>query len=259
MKFRDETDRAFSRLGVRAVQLLDAQPGARIIDVGCGAGSTVLEIAEAVGAEGHVLGVDVCRDLLQCAGERTSHLPQVDLCCGDAATKVFAPQFDAGFSRFGTMFFADPVQAFTNMRSALRPDGRIVLTAWQDAEKNGWCADLMRVVLPLVDELPEPYKPRAPGTFAFAEREYLEQILAESGFRKVNIEDVREPVPMGSGSVQAAVEFALRVGPAASLTEKQTESVRRDIRAALADFFAAAADGEHVALPGAAWLVTAQA
>ena len=156
VRYRDETDLAFGVLSASAMVRLNAQTGERVIDVGCGAGTTLLEIAKAVGPAGHVVGIDACDKLARCAQLRTAHIPQVQVLCGDATQVELPPSYDALFSRFGMMFFASPITAFRNLRNGLRPGGRLVFTVWQAANKNGWHADLMSVVLPHVSETPAP-------------------------------------------------------------------------------------------------------
>jgi SAM-dependent methyltransferase len=252
-----ETDRAFGSFGVRAMELLAIQPGERVMDVACGAGSTVLELAGAVGGTGSVLGLDVSAPLLDLARQRSQGLSKVELVCADASTYRAEAGFDALYSRFGAMFFDDALGAFANLRKALKPGGRFAFSCWQAHELNAWCSELLEAVGPLLAEPPPELGPGQPGTFSLADREHLQGLLTQARFQGVQIEDVRAPVPIGAGGVPAAVEFALRVGPVASLTERQTPEVQARIRGRLTGLFEQHCVRGSVTLPGAAWIVTA--
>jgi SAM-dependent methyltransferase len=123
-------DRQLAPLGKEAIAALQPARGERILDVGCGAGQTLLQLAEMVGSEGAVVGVDIAAELLEVARERVKHLPNVDLLCGDAQRlDLRSLRLDAIFSRFGVMAFADPVAAFENLQAALRPGAGSLLSA----------------------------------------------------------------------------------------------------------------------------------
>ena len=257
VKYLAETDRAFGGFAERTLEVLAAREGERVMDFGCGAGSVVATVSERVGPSGHVLGLDPSAVLVECARERTEHLGNVAFACEDAAVFRASEEFDALYSCLGAMFFADPVAAFDNLRQNLRSGGRMVFCCWQAAQLNRWCATPLEAVLPFAAEPPPRPEPCAPGTFSLADRAYLEGILADAGFHAIELRDVHAPVPIGMGGVEGAVDFALRVGPAASLTEKQTPKVRRTIRARLFELFEDIADGDMVSLPGVAWIVSA--
>ncbi|MFT4710276.1 MAG: SAM-dependent methyltransferase [Bacteroidia bacterium] len=251
------TDRAFGPFGEVALERLNARPGERILDIGCGAGSSVLRLVHAVGAAGSVLGVDTSMPLTAIASQRCAAVPGASLLCADAACAELGAGYDAVFSNLGTMFFARPSAAFESLRRALAPGGRIVFTCWQSEDRNHWCSRLLEVVQPFMDEAPSTSSPQTPGTFAFADPSYIERLVTDAGFVNVAIEGCELPVPMGHGSVEQAVDFAHCIGPAASLSEKQTPEVQAQIRERLTSFFESVATGSAVTLPGAAWIVTA--
>lgn len=260
-------DRGLSPFGAAALERLAPRTGEHILDVGCGSGATLLELAPRVGSTGAVLGVDLSRALLALARQRIEALPEgaarVTLLESDAARHPFTPSFHALFSRFGVMFFADPVRAFQNLKRALLPGGRLVFACWQGLADNPWCAvplEAMRRALGELPPLPAPFAsdPHAPGPFAFADAERVRHILSGAGLAEVELEPFRAPVLMSDDGLDSGVDFTLRVGPVsrvyAELTEVERAAVRRELRAVLAPSMA----GDALALDGAVWLVSAR-
>jgi SAM-dependent methyltransferase len=194
--------------------------GERVIDVGCGTGATTLAIAEQVGAPGAVLAIDISEPMLAVAHRRSAERghAHVQFLRADAQTHRFAPAtHDLVISRFGVMFFGDPVAAFANLRSALRPGGRLAFVCWAALEDNPWFA------LPLaVGERwlgpPEPQPPRAPGPLAFSEAGYVEEILSAAGFADVAIDTAATHL-QGAASAAAEADFACLVGPLTRLIQ----------------------------------------
>jgi SAM-dependent methyltransferase len=203
------------------------QSGERVLDVGCGAGRTTRDAARAAGA-GEVLGIDVSAPALDRARERND-LSNLTYELGDAQTYAFASaRFDVAISRFGTMFFSDPLAAFTNVGRALRRGGRLAMLIWQQRDRNEWALAL--------DIDPEPY--------SLGDAVATERILNAAGFRDIGFEDVREPVFFGPDA-DAAHAF---VRPFAGAIDDGR------LRASLA-----AHTREHgVTYDSRAWLVTAR-
>jgi SAM-dependent methyltransferase len=254
-------DRGLYPFGRAVLERLAPLPGERILDIGCGAGATLLELAPAVGSTGEVVGVDPSRPLLELARTRAAAagLSNVTLLEADAAHHAFAPSSHALFSRFGVMFFADPVRAFQNLRGALAAGGRLAFACWQGLAENPWCALPLTAARQALGELPPPPEPDAPGPFAFADPERVRRILTGAGFSHVAVEPFHTPVLMSEDGVEGAVDFALRVGPVArlyaDLAEPERQAVRRELRSALAPW----ATGDTLSLGGGAWLVSARA
>jgi SAM-dependent methyltransferase len=262
VKHQVEFDRAIGAFGSAALARLPLAAGARVLDVGCGTGSSTLEIIERVAPNGAVVGVDVSQLLLARARER---LPEraaarrvaLDLKLADAATYRAPHAFDALFSRFGVMFFDQPVAAFSNLYEALAPGGRIAFVCWRALAENPWCdvplAAARRVVPP-----PQPAPdPRAPGPFAFAEQSYVHGILAGAGFAEIELTAFAAPVLLGTSGLTDAVEQTLRLGPTGRLVIDQPEDVKARVREEIARDIAPLMTGNELRLPGAAWLVTA--
>jgi SAM-dependent methyltransferase len=254
-EFQEGLDRQVAPLGRRAMAALEPVRGERILDIGCGAGQTSLELAHAVGGGGSVLGVDLSEPLLDIARRRAAGVEGLDVSQGDAQTFPFEPAaFDAAFSRFGVMFFADPTAAFANIRRALKPGGRLSFVCWRKPDEN----PIMRLPMEAAGSLvppPSPPEPDAPGPFAFANPDRVRGILANAGFVDVEITPHDEKV--GSGDLATALALALRIGPLGAILRENPglrDSVLPRVRAALA-----AHDGpEGPKLDAAVWIVTAR-
>lgn len=254
----DDQDRELQVLGDAAMHALAAAPGESVLDVGCGPGPTTLALAERVGPTGRVVGVDVSAPLLALGRKRAAGRANVTFVEADAETTIppGAP-FDAVFSRFGVMFFASPVAAFTTLHRAATPDGRLTFVCWQQAVANPWFLIPMLAVagLPGV-EVPPPPGPEDPGPFAFADPDRVQRILEAGGWREVEVQAYEDEVV---DDLDRRTAFALSQGPAA----RALAGVGDDVRAAAAELVRdalapAAADGV-VRLPRAAWIVTARA
>ena len=258
---QEAIDRALGPFGRAALERLAPAAGERILDVGCGSGGTLLELSARVGAQGQVLGADISRPLLEHAERRcaAAGLSNVGVLQADAATARFERPFDAVFSRFGVMFFADPVAAFGNLRQALVPGGRLGFACWQRLEENDWTNVPLAATRPLIENPPAPAPVGEPGPFAFADPERARSVLSGAGFTHIGVEPFRAPVVMSRTGLEEAVDFALRVGPPARLIADQPEPVRRAVRESIASALRPALSGSTVSLGGAAWLVSARA
>lgn len=250
-------DRQLAPLGRAALWALSARPGERILDVGCGAGETSLDLAQTVGAEGEVLGVDISRPLLEVARRRREGVPQLRFVEADAQTYPFeAGHFDGVFSRFGVMFFADPTAAFSNIRRSMKPGGRLAFVCWRTPAENPIMTLPMQAALPHVDITPPPPVPGAPGPFAFADPERVKQILGDAGFEGVTV--TPHDAPIGSGDLDTTLGLTMKVGPLGALLREnpdKKDAVIEAVRAALAQH-----DGPTgVKLDSATWIVTARA
>jgi SAM-dependent methyltransferase len=248
-------------LGRLAIERLAPRAGERVLDVGCGCGDSALDLARRVGPTGTVLGIDLSAVMLARARERAAAagLAHVAFVQGDAQTyDVAETAFDAVFSRFGVMFFADPTAAFRNLRRALRPGGRLAFVCWQSLFDNPWMLEPLVAVSQHVP-LPPPPAPDAPGPFSFADLGRVRRILDDAGFGDVHLEPRHETLVVGGGrTVDEAVEFLLQMGPTAialrDVDPAVLPAVRASVRAALDRW--AGPDG--VRMPSASWIVTAR-
>lgn len=178
----------------------------RIADIGCGGGGTTGAILRHAPAGSAVHGYDISPASIAAARERVVD-PAVEFSVADAATYVPAP-YERLVSRFGVMFFDDPRGAFSNLARWLLPGGRFVFAVWGRPADNPWIASVIQAVN-AVAELPSP-APDAPGPMRYAETGGLVELLAQGGFREIEVEDWQGELPVGGGlPTEGAVEFAL--------------------------------------------------
>lgn len=258
---QEKIDAQIAPLGLLAIERSGAKTGEVVIDVGCGCGQTALQLAQRVGPRGRVVGVDISEPMLARARERSREhgLDNIDFVPADAQTHSFpAEDADLVFSRFGVMFFADPVAAFANLRQALTPDGRLTFVCWQGLFDNPWMLTPLTAAAEHLP-LPAPPAPGSPGPFAFADRRRVTDMLEDAGFTDVEHESVQRDIRVGaSNDLDEIVDFMLQMGPAASLLREADPEVRpavvQSLRAALEPY----RTDDGVCLGSAAWIVTAR-
>jgi SAM-dependent methyltransferase len=255
---QERLDRLLAPLSDAALAVAAVAPGERVLDVGCGCGATSLQIAASAG---DVLGVDVSAPMLARARDRAAAYGNVEFLLADASEHALGPGFDLLFSRFGVMFFADPVAAFRNLHRALSPTGRLCFVCWQAPSNNPWMAVAARAAQAFLPDAERP-DPRSPGPFAFAEADYVREILNAAGFAGVEVTPLHAELELGA-SVDEAVEFLGEVGPLRRvLDELEGEPRDRAMQAARQALAAEAGSRDRPEAPftlgAAAWIVTAQ-
>lgn len=254
-------DHQLDEVGELALQAAALAPGDAVLDVGCGCGSTTLELARRVGPAGRATGIDVSRPMLELARRRAADDGVANAAFeeADAQSFAFRREFDVLFSRFGVMFFDDPVRAFTNLRTALKPDARVAFVCWQALPRNAWMARPLVAAMQHVT-LEAPPDPHAPGPFAFADDERVRGILHAAGFRDAATRAVDVELTVGGGGdVDSAVDFLLDLGPLARALPALPDAKRAEVAGAVRDAIAGFAVDDGVRMPGAVWVVTARA
>ncbi len=256
---QERTDKLVRPYGDAAIAAARIQPGEAVLDVGCGCGDTSLTVADMVGAQGRVVGVDISAPMLEVAHRRADGMANVSFLEADASTAALPGPFDLLISRFGVMFFDDPTAAFTHLRGALRPSGRLAFVCWRTAADNPWAALPAQAARKAAGITAPPADPHAPGPFAFGDGERLKGILREAGFADVSLESFEAPMYLGS-SARSAAEGATRIGPASRVAldagPQHLPAILDAIEVALGPH--AAADGA-IYLPGRTWIATARA
>ena len=241
-------DLQLSPLGMRAISGLSPASGDIVVDIGCGAGQSTLQLAGHVGAEGAVIGVDIAVPLLNLARHRAAHIPQVTFVQADAQRLDLPDQSADGiFSRFGVMAFVDPLAAFTNFRRILKPLGKLAFVCWRELEANE--LDHMPLQATGLKAMADP------TPFSFADAEYLRTMLRAAGFDTITVQASDDAV--SSGSLDAMATVLLRVGSLGRILRENPDlrtEAEPKLRAALADH---EQDG-LVKLRAATWIVTAR-
>lgn len=245
------------------LEKLTIASGSRILDVGCGWGDTAIQLAHKTGPEGFVLGVDCVEQFLTRAREqaRKAGLENIRFIAEDVERYPFDGRFDLCFSRFGMMFFENPVRAMKNIRRALRPGGELMFIVWRSSEYNPWLGMAKEVVLRFLPEPGEGARSCGPGPFSMANTEVVSQQLEIAGFREVNFEQVDGPVTVGD-SVQDAINFQLAIGPAGEvfreageLAEQQRPEIEEALRQALTPY---QDNAGQIVMPSSSWCITAR-
>ncbi len=255
-KHQENMDRNMRAITAALLPFAAPQPGERVLDLGCGSGTTTLLLAEAVGAGGNATGIDISVPMLALARTRAAgQWSNVEFIEADASAFAFEAMYDLVFSRFGVMFFDEPVAAFRNIRRALKPEGRMVFVCWRQPSENPWALVPLEAARPLLPEQP-PVDPYAPGPFAFAEKPRLEGILADAGFRGIEIEAFDGPMNIGD-SLEDASAMMLEIGPLSRAAAQLDDDVRAQIRKAVEAALVKFATPSGVTPPGACWLVRA--
>jgi SAM-dependent methyltransferase len=243
LRLHNELFRAAARVGSRD----------RVLDIGCGTGQSTREAARAA-INGSAVGVDISAPMLELARRLSDEqgLANITFQQADAQVHRFPPaHFDLCISRFGTMFFADPVAAFANIGRALRPAARLVLLVWRARDRNEW-ATAIRQTLPAASATP-----RGPDPFSLADPTFTEGILAAAGFTEVSFTDVQQPVYYGPDSA-AAFDAVLRLWEVKDLLANLDAAAAEQARTRLRTTLDAHNTHDGVYFDSRAWIVTAR-
>jgi SAM-dependent methyltransferase len=258
----DALDRQLAPAGAAALAALAPRTGERILDLGCGAGATTVELRRAVGPDGAVTGVDISPDQVAVARGRAGN-ERAEFVVGDAETWPFdAGAYDALFSRFGCMFFGDPSAAYANLHRALKPGARVVLAVWRDLAMNPWAALPAALGAEVLGPL-DPPAPGTPGPFAWVDPGIFRPILEGAGFTGLEWEEVPIMLQIGEAElddpVERAVAMLLRIGPLARRLKGLAPEVRASVAERLAPVLDPYVSDGWVRMPGMIWVIRARA
>ncbi|MFC9679862.1 class I SAM-dependent methyltransferase [Streptomyces sp. NPDC056948] len=250
-------DEMFRPLEDLLVDAVTAEGAEHVLDVGCGTGGTALAVARRLGPAGHVVGVDISGPLIDTARERAERegLP-ASFVRADAQEQVFEPAaFDTVISRFGVMFFDDPVRAFANLRSAARDDAALRFVVWRDPAENPFMTTAQRAAAPLLPSLPVR-RPDEPGQFAFADPDKVRRILTESGWADIDIRPIDVVCTLPEKEL---VRYFTRLGAVGMFLPEVDEETRARVVETVRAAFDPFVHGSEVRFTAACWTVGARA
>ncbi len=264
VRFRHIVTTGLGAHGEEALRLVPPQPGQRVLDVGCGFGDTTQVIAGLVGPTGEAVGVDAAARFIESARVEAAEadVANARFLVADVEVTQFEEQFDMAFSRFGTMFFANPVAALRNVRQALAPGAPLVMVVWRRRIDNDWLYRAQTIVEGIVSRPEEYDEPTCgPGPFSMADADTTSDILLNAGFVDVSARRCDIPILIGR-DVDEAIDLVMSLGPAGEILRlagdraaHQHADVDAALRAGLAEF--AGPDG--IRAPASTWIVTAMA
>ncbi len=255
---------SFARHGETAIELLEPQPGERVIDIGCGFGDTTERLAALVAPSGSALGVDAAPRFIEHAREaaRRSGLANAQFAVADVQTMELEARFEIAFSRFGTMFFANPVAAMRNVRRALVPGGRLGMAVWRRREDNDWLYRAQQIVEQIVSRPEEYDEPTCgPGPFSMADADTTSDVVQRAGFEDVAL--LRCDLPMRIGAdLDEAIDIVTALGPAGEvlrLAGDRAAHLHGQVDEALREGMADMVRPDGVFGMSSTWIVTARA
>ncbi|MBN8465296.1 class I SAM-dependent methyltransferase [Corallococcus exiguus] len=250
-------DGMFKPLENLLAEAVVASSARQVLDVGCGTGSTTLAVARRLGTKGHCTGIDISEPMLAAARARAEHEgTPARFIRANAQLHAFEPaSFDMIISRFGVMFFEDPVRAFANLRHAARNDAALLAIAWRSPSENPFMTTAERAAAPLVSNLPAR-RPDAPGQFAFADSNRVHRILEESGWAGIDIRPINVTCTLPEKEL---VNYLTRFGLLSRVLHEVDERTRAQVIEAVRAAFEPFVHGAEVRYTAACWKVEARA
>jgi len=258
----ERVDRLVAELTAQLFEVAAPQPGEHVLDIGCGGGTTTLELARRVGPTGHVIGADIAEHSIAGVRQRIADagLSQAEAIVADVSAHPFPPESrDLVFSRFGVMFFAHPTAAFANVRRAVKPDGRLTVLVFRTPKENLWPQGPFEAVRHLLPPTPPP-GPEDPGPFSWADPARVRRILEGGGFRDVSLTPFDPKVRLAPpGGIADAIDFMMTFGPLTRVVPSLPVEQQNAVRAELEGFFRGYDGPQGIVLPAANWIVRARA
>ncbi|MET8094985.1 class I SAM-dependent methyltransferase [Streptomyces sp. NPDC005236] len=254
---QDMLDALFAPLEELLVDAFSAGQGGRVLDVGCGTGGTTVAVARRLGPGGRCVGVDISEPMLEAARARAERAGvRASFIRADAQDHDFEPgAFDAVVSRFGVMFFPDPVRAFGNLRRAAKEDAVLRFVVWRGLAENPFMTTAERAAAPLMPNLPKRV-PDAPGQFALADADRVRRLLEESGWAGVGIR------PVDAACVMPETELApyfSRFGPVGIALRETDATTRARVVESVRGAFEPFVHDAQVRFTAACWQIDARA
>jgi ubiquinone/menaquinone biosynthesis C-methylase UbiE len=264
VRFRETITTGLGAHGEEALRLFPPEPGERVLDIGCGFGDTTQRLAGLVGPDGEAVGVDAAARFIEdaVAEAREAGVENTRFFVADVQDGLDREQgFDLAFSRFGTMFFANPVAAMRAVRGALVPGGRLLMVVWRRRIDNDWlyrAQTIVEAIVPRPEEYDEPTC--GPGPFSMADADTTSDILLRAGFEDVSLRRCDIPISIGR-DMDEALELVMALGPGGEilrLAGDRAAHLHGEVEAALREGLAEyGADGRLLA-PASTWIVSAR-
>lgn len=258
VRYQREMDALFEPVLQLVLDHANLMAGETVLDVGCGAGTSTALATLKVGDTGRCTGIDISDTLLAHAS-RTLKSDNTNWLLADAQTHPFEPKtFDAMISRFGVMFFADPIVAFTNIRSALKPHGRVIMAAWGPAPKNPWFMLPAKAGKEQMGQMPKTDR-SLPGPFAFEDQNRVMTILKEAGYSDIQTTTHDLGLTASNGLVRTA-KLCCEIGPADGILRyfNGTLDDRNAIEKRIVELFKPFETKEGLHIPASIHLFTAR-
>ncbi|WP_440994936.1 class I SAM-dependent methyltransferase [Arhodomonas sp. SL1] len=261
-RFREILQNGLSYHSRIPLEGLEVEPGARIVDVGCGWGDTAIQLARKTGPEGFVLGLDCVDQFLEKGRQdaAATGVSNVHFEAADVERYPFRANFDLCFSRFGMMFFENPVAAMRNIRNGLKPGAQLMFIVWRTIDDNPWLGLPKQVVLEFLEPPGDDARTCGPGPFSMADAETVTKQLEIAGYEGIHFERIDGPVTVGS-SLEDAVRFQLAIGPAGEVFREAGEEAERQrtaIEGAMREALAPYHEDSGVVMPSSSWCITAR-
>jgi SAM-dependent methyltransferase len=264
-EFREIIIGSLGAHGAEALRINPPAAGERVLDIGCGYGDTTQEIARMAGPGGSAHGVDVAERFIELALAESAEagVENVSFEACDVQTTEFPQVYDYAFSRFGTMFFANPVAALRNVRNGLVPGGRLCMVVWRQKPDNEW---LHRAELAVERFLPEPDHDASdeptcgPGPFSMAGADVTSGILVAAGFEEISLRRCDIEVTIGA-TLEDAVAILMAIGPAGEiirLSGDAADEIRPQLEEAIGEALADYVTDAGVLGSSSTWIVTAR-
>jgi ubiquinone/menaquinone biosynthesis C-methylase UbiE len=220
VRFREIVTSGLGAHGEEALRLHPPKLGQRVLDVGCGFGDTTQRIAGLVGSKGEAVGVDAAPRFIEDAIREAEEagVANARFRVADVQESLAGEgSFDVAFSRFGTMFFANPVAAMRNVRGALAPGGKLVMVVWRQRTDNDWLYRAQRIVEGIVARPEEYDEPTCgPGPFSMANADTTSDVLIHAGFIDIALRRCDIPIIIGN-DIDEALELVMALGPAGEI------------------------------------------
>ena len=250
-------DRLLKPFETLLIEAVAARAPSQLLDVGCGTGSTTVAAARLLGAQRRCVGIDISEPMIAAARARADgEGSSARFICANAQDHLFDPaSVDMIISRFGVMFFDDPVRAFANLRRAATDDGEMQGIAWRSAAENPFMTAAERAAAPLLPNLPARV-PDGPGQFAFGNRDRVNNILENSGWAEIDVRPIDVACSLPEKDL---LRYVTRLGPVGRILQEADAETRVRVIDAVRPAFDPYIHGDEVRVTAACWIIGAKA